>query len=138
MVMEQIPRLQQIRTNPRLRVATLVGALLAVGALFSLANVSLVQAASAGINVPQLSAPVPATDPFSPLWNQAQPADIPAERATDVPARRRRQRAGGAGARRARRSAHRLPRLAGRTRRATTTSRTCRATRAPSSCRSIR
>ena len=77
MVMEHIPRLQQIRTNPRLRVATLVGALLAVGALFSLANVSLVQAASAGINVPQLSAPVPATDPFSPLWNQAQPADIP-------------------------------------------------------------
>ncbi|MGI8588108.1 MAG: ethylbenzene dehydrogenase-related protein [Chloroflexia bacterium] len=67
----------ELRTNPRLRAGLTVGLLVAVGALFSLFNISLVQAASAAIGVPQLHEPVPETDPFSPLWAAARPADIP-------------------------------------------------------------
>jgi len=68
---------QELRQNPRLRAAGGVGLLLVVGALFNLLNISMVQAATAAIAVPVIHSPIPATDPFSPLWDQATAADIP-------------------------------------------------------------
>jgi DMSO reductase family type II enzyme heme b subunit len=68
---------QPLRTNTRLRAAALLGVLLAAGVLFSLANVSFVRAATASITVASINSPVPAGDPFSPLWQQSAPADVP-------------------------------------------------------------
>jgi len=68
---------QPWRTNPRLRAAGLLALLLAAGVLFSLANVSFVRAATAAITVVSINSPVPAGDPFSPLWQQSAPADVP-------------------------------------------------------------
>src|SRR6476646_8091722 len=68
---------QPLQTNPRLRAAGLLAVLLAAGVLFSLANVSFVRAANAAITVASINSPVPATDPFSPHWQQSAPADVP-------------------------------------------------------------
>jgi DMSO reductase family type II enzyme heme b subunit len=68
---------QPLQTNPRLRAAGLLAVVLAAGVLFSLANVSFVRAATAAITVVAINSPVPAGDPFSPLWQQSAPADIP-------------------------------------------------------------
>jgi len=68
---------QPLQTNPRLRAAGLLAVVLAAGVLFSLANVSFVRAANAAITVASINSPVPATDPFSPLWQQSAPADVP-------------------------------------------------------------
>jgi DMSO reductase family type II enzyme heme b subunit len=67
----------ELRGNTRLRAAALLGVMLGVGVLFSVLNLSLVRAANAAIVIPLSNVPVPQTDPFSPVWDQATAADIP-------------------------------------------------------------
>lgn len=69
--------IQTLRTNPRVRAAGWLALFLAVGALFSLSDISLVRAANASIAVLEIEAALPTTDPFAPAWGQAQPADVP-------------------------------------------------------------
>lgn len=67
----------ELQRNPRLRMGAVLGLLLAVGIGFSLTGTSLVRAATATISAQPISAPVPETDPFSPLWAQSPQAVVP-------------------------------------------------------------
>jgi DMSO reductase family type II enzyme heme b subunit len=63
--------------NPRLRVGALLAGLMAVGSVFSLADVSLVRAATSGITAALVAQTLPEADPFSPLWSQSPQMVVP-------------------------------------------------------------
>ena len=66
-----------VRNNPRVRALGLLGAIVLVAGLLSVANVSLVRAAGATITVGHIDMMMPATDPFTKVWEAAPVADVP-------------------------------------------------------------
>ncbi len=68
---------ERVRHTPQLRVGMVLGLTLLIGGLLSLLNVSLVRAATAAISAQQIEAPLPETDPFSPLWGRSPQAVVP-------------------------------------------------------------
>lgn len=66
-----------ILTNPRVRALGLLGAVVAVAALLSVANVSLVRAAGTTITVGHVDMGMPTADPFTKVWEAAPVAEVP-------------------------------------------------------------
>jgi DMSO reductase family type II enzyme heme b subunit len=64
-------------SNPRVRALGLLGVIVFVAGLLSLANVSLVRAAGATITVGHIDMAMPSTDPFTKVWEAAPVADVP-------------------------------------------------------------
>lgn len=66
-----------VGSNPRVRALGLLAAIVLVAGLLSVANVSLVRAAGATITVGHIDMMMPATDPFTKVWEAAPVADVP-------------------------------------------------------------
>jgi DMSO reductase family type II enzyme heme b subunit len=64
-------------TNPRVRALGLLGAVVLVAGLLSVANVSLVRAAGTTITVGHIDMMMPSTDPFTKVWEAAPVAEVP-------------------------------------------------------------